>query len=1723
MEKTNTWRRILLGLSAMLLCGTLTFAVAEIVPARADESVLTSTDVNDIVADGSKDAVTVENDQTKPWKFSEKYSEEGNIAWAAGNSGYNAEDMSSSSISSLKFTVTRGGTLSFDFYFAGCNDVFGIGYAVGIVGYDFSKPPTGFSHEAEGKDYKFTNGTTMAVGRCTNSKYHEPKILEPGVMTSLLEIGDGWFHAEIPVEDSISEVYVAYGKQSGNPLYTEDALAIRKVKYITGERTVNFKIVKDAEGSQDGSENGTIEAKIEGQDVSTGGNAQVGKQIVFTANPAEGNTFYAWRDSATGKILSYEKSITITVGEDDINVQAVIAKTGTYQARVGEKFYSTLSAASTAAQSNDDKTVILVDDIKEDAEIPKGIKLVLPFNSDDEYDATGNKDNAQNRVSWGTKELEKKYLYRKVTLTGNLTVKGEFHVGGVIHYPDQSAQAHTSGAYSELAVNGTVTVESGGVMDVYGRVTGTGGITVKGGGKIYEPFLILDFAGGQNTQDLYYKNQTPFNRYAVINVQCQKGLTIEYRGELIGHASLNVSTMGGVHTLDAAIISYAEAPEGDEDPKGFITLTEGGSLTAIYHDEEDPNGHKKIPDAQGLNNTVDIGYTELIFTGGAIANSLKISYLMVNIDTKNVVGFSIPYNFQITLKSGQYKLNSNFKLMPGAGLTVEEGATLTAAEGKNFFIYDGLVQSKMSGKSYPTAAELTAAGYSTSANFIVNGAFVFTGGTKEVVSAEDGEVISTLLGVIQTTNTESAAKIEIGEHVTLSGKIVDGGTTKYDCNYSEYQSSARVWDKVHKELAELEAGKTYISTYTGEETFILPAADVKYESKDWGTAESMTAPETGHKEHDESGSNLASGATQAVEALNGAWMVEHEAHTYDWTPTEAEKPTADAPWKTLTRTCRELGCKQQETKYLLYNSGEITAQTYKGAAYTVEDLVALFKAMYEDLPADVGVTCTLPETAQNAKSYTVTVTLENAWFLGDDDVRNESEILTFKIEKKAIDVTINDQSKTYDGTAPTANTAKDVGYTVDGLEGNDSLTVNITIADAAAKAGEYHMTATVTNDNYNITVKYTHETYSVYTIGKAKLTVRVSGSSPQDEELKYTIEVDGYKTTDKNLLGEDSDAWKEKIEISGVTKDSEPNNYTLTLTWKSGSAPELENYTVELATDGTYTIQDPLFEDVKFDCDGETYEPNATIEIEYDGEEHTVTATNADGMEVSYEGGDSNTQKDAGTYHLKVTVSMDGYSQDFTVTLKIKQRELHVTLKEQHKTYDGQPGTVSSEQGTGWELSPGYEDKLFDDASVLGITLSLEAEVRDAGRYAIHTQKNADGNYNVIFDNDGTGLYEIKKKVVHVTVKSKTTAYGDALDKSDLGWELQEGESLIREGDIYVKVTTDVEKDVGSYPITGNAPEQSEQNKNYDIQITDGTWTVKARAVTVEIGDQTATYNYRHDYTFNKTMWTVSDEEGEGLAEGEEKDVLNVTLKVSPELTDAGTYAITGTWDNGNYEVTFKGSYEGGEAGTFTVNKQDVSDRAEFAIWEGSNASLEGDHLTLKFAGEPLVLEGSVSITEGNTPKELHFTIDPPKLDEIRDYTVTVTIDDTNYSGSHTFTVTVTNAEGYTKNLSDALKTLGELAEDLDIDALKAEDYGTLVRMYETIEDLTDEEREIGAKALAPYQAFVDKWNGLAEIGDVIETAESIANAPIEGLFAAAAALTALSALAYIVTKGGIL
>ncbi|MDL2198533.1 MBG domain-containing protein [Halopseudomonas aestusnigri] len=437
------------------------------------------------------------------------------------------------------------------------------------------------------------------------------------------------------------------------------------------------------------------------------------------------------------------------------------------------------------------------------------------------------------------------------------------------------------------------------------------------------------------------------------------------------------------------------------------------------------------------------------------------------------------------------------------------------------------------------------------------------------------------------------------------------------------------------------------------------------------------------------------------------------------------------------------------------------------------------------------------------------------------------------------------------------------------------------------------------------------------TINKAQATVTANSDTTTYNGTEQSV--DGF-TVDGLVNGEDQSV------LTGVTtsggKGTNAGSYTLAASGADG------NYELTFV-DGTLTIN----------------KAQATVTANsgtttYNGAEQSVSGFTVDGLVngedqsvvtgVTTSGGKG---INAGSYVLTVGGgSADNYELSFVDgTLTINKAQATVTANSGTTTYNG------TEQNVDGFTVDGLVDG--EDASVLtGVTTS-GGKGTNAGSYVL-TASGDDGNYELTFVN---GTLTINKAQATVTANSGTTTYNGA-EQSVSGFTV---DGLVNGEDqsVVTGVTTSGGKGInaGSYVLTVGGGSAD----NYELSFVDGTLTINKAQATVTANSGTTTYNGAEQSVSGFTV--------DGLVNGEDASVLSGVTTSGGKGTNAGTYVLTASGSDGNYQLTFVD-------GALTIDRKTITAdiRALDKLFDGSltatlegvlNGTISGDDVALQLSG----------------------------------------------------------------------------------------------------------------------------------------------------------------------------
>lgn len=394
----------------------------------------------------------------------------------------------------------------------------------------------------------------------------------------------------------------------------------------------------------------------------------------------------------------------------------MVTSNGQYVARNAEcsKFYTDLNAAF-----SDTNTVFLLagDKIEGDLTIPKGKTLVIPDRLADL--GPGASQPEQVTTSTGISS------YCKVTLNGNLTVDGKLVVNGM---QSSTANGRAAGGigYLSLSDSAAITVSNGGELCGYGQIRG-GSITAENSSTVRELMEISDRRAALVMKEIDDKKSSmrvfPFSNFSIKTIESP--VTYAYGAKL--YAQYSVMLEGNNQSTGAVLIF---------GPSGALFNLTQGSMTKSFDLAKDKTVYRLNEGGKMSTGSFQLDVKFGVSGYGSTTITIKSQE------------YWMPLNAGFDLRTaGDMTVNSDFKFLPGASLSVEKGGTCTVTSGAKLLFYrlndydtrgigNGTYQKGYSTKVYPVnATNLPGGGYTHpkldtvgSARLNVDGEMIVKGG-----------------------------------------------------------------------------------------------------------------------------------------------------------------------------------------------------------------------------------------------------------------------------------------------------------------------------------------------------------------------------------------------------------------------------------------------------------------------------------------------------------------------------------------------------------------------------------------------------------------------------------------------------------------------------------------------------------------------------------------------------------------------------------------------------------------------------------------------------------------------------------------------------------------------------------------------------------------------------------------------------------------------------------
>ena len=677
-----------------------------------------------------------------------------------------------------------------------------------------------------------------------------------------------------------------------------------------------------------------------------------------------------------------------------------------------------------------------------------------------------------------------------------------------------------------------------------------------------------------------------------------------------------------------------------------------------------------------------------------------------------------------------------------------------------------------------------------------------------------------------------------------------------------------------------------------------------------------------------------------------------------------------------------------------------------------------------NLGGDIAFTCSY-EQYNDATTYTIT---PSGYTSSNYQITFTPGTLT--VSPKAITVTIVAKTSVY-GSAQVALTA-----TTDGIVNDDENVYSLACSVTATSAvGTYNIVGTEVDHNYSITFANEENAYTV-TAKALTITADNKNITYGDAVPTYTVNYDGFvNDEDDSALGGElafactyaqyADHGTYDITPSGLTSDNYNitfNGGTLTVAQKAITVtitPKSSTYgsnRVELtATDNGIVNGDDAYS-LSCDVDATTAAGSYAItgnalddnyDITFSGEANAYTVTKAtltvtaDNKTVTY--GDAapaytsqitgfkNNETEAvlegelqyacgyaqysvvGTYPILMNgLLADNYTFSYNNGLvTVNPKAITVTIVAKESVY----GSAQVELTATTDGIVG-EDQ---DADVYSLACEVTA-TSAAGTYDI-VGTEIDHNYSITFANE-ENAYTVTKKALVIRSESKAISYGDAAPTYTVTYtgfvNGQTKDDLTGE----LAFTCDYVQfaDAGSYEIYPSGFTSG----NYQISFYSAELTVAQKAITVTITPKTSIYGNAPE------ALAATDD---GIVNGD-ADVYSLACAVTA-TTGVGTYAITGTALDTNYNITFAG-----EENAYTVTKRQLTITAD------DKSSYYGDSV--------VELTATISGRDGTIANG----------DDI--YTLSCTATATSDATTYTITVASKNASNYELTLVNGTYTISK-------------------------------------------------------------------------------------------------
>jgi len=334
---------------------------------------------------------------------------------------------------------------------------------------------------------------------------------------------------------------------------------------------------------------------------------------------------------------------------------------------VGGAHYATLEAALQYTKDNagTNYTIVMTQDYTlpaGDYELPSNATLLIPHIVGQNAIYGTGADNSNKTTT--SKDIVE---FMRLTLAANakLNVSGKIEVSAQMYCRETGHISYIQGPYSRIYMNAgsLIQLNSGAVLYAWGKVTGSGEITVKSNAEVREMFQIYGMPSMSNIVNVYNDNNYkffPVQQYEINNIEVPT--TYYYNSRLVcGMSNYYKGVVG---------IGYNK----DDNIKVIGT---SGALFLV----DDPS------ESSWVRKSYASSYQVWEVNSSAKLGSLKIVMEEATMNSANYI-LPITTNMKIHVLDGEFAVTQSTQFLPGSQLEINKTGKLTINSGSNVYVFD---------------------------------------------------------------------------------------------------------------------------------------------------------------------------------------------------------------------------------------------------------------------------------------------------------------------------------------------------------------------------------------------------------------------------------------------------------------------------------------------------------------------------------------------------------------------------------------------------------------------------------------------------------------------------------------------------------------------------------------------------------------------------------------------------------------------------------------------------------------------------------------------------------------------------------------------------------------------------------------------------------------------------------------------------------------------------